>query len=75
MGIESAIIAMAVVMFVMMLGLGLVIGYLVRAYIHDTTPQYTHPECYDEHGNPIADSVIVFRFEGEAPRLPDDFDD
>ena len=47
------------------------IGYLLRAYIHDVTPQYTHPEMFDENGNPIADELIAFRFENGKPELDD----
>jgi|TARA_B100000902_G_scaffold400022_1_gene474654 hypothetical protein len=71
---STIFIAMGAVILVQTIGLGLVIGYLVRAYIHDVTPQYTHPEMFDENGNPIAESLISFRFEGETPYL-DEFDD
>ena len=53
------------------IGVSLVIGYLLRAYIHDVTPQYTHPEMFDENGNPIADELIAFRFENGKPELDD----
>ena len=56
-------ISLSVMIGVLTLGLGLVIGYLYRAYINDVTPQYTHPECYDENGNPLPDEIIAFRFE------------
>ena len=32
-----------------------------------------HPEMYDENGNPVADSLIAFRFDGDQT-LPDDED-
>ena len=43
---EQAVLALSVMVGVLTLGLGLVIGYLFRSYIHDTTPQYSHPEMY-----------------------------
>jgi hypothetical protein len=66
--------AMFVVIMLQTIAIGLVIGYLVRTYIHDVTPQYSHPEMFDEHGNPVADTLISFRFEGETPYL-DEFED
>jgi|TARA_B100001094_G_C17672877_1_gene549664 hypothetical protein len=67
-------VAMGVIILLQTVGLGLVIGYLVRAYVFDVTPQYSHPEMFDENGNPVAESLISFRFEGDIPRL-DEFDD
>ena len=49
---------------ILTLGFGAILGYLVRTYIQDTTPQYSHPEMYDENGNPLPDEIIAFRFEG-----------
>tara|TARA_B100000902_G_scaffold165727_1_gene160656 strand:+ start:2506 stop:2736 length:231 start_codon:yes stop_codon:yes gene_type:complete len=76
MSLDSTVVfvVMGVVILLQTIGLGLVIGYLVRAYIHDVTPQYTHPEMFDENGNPIAESLISFRFEGDTPHL-DEFED
>jgi hypothetical protein len=65
---------MFAVIMLQTIAIGLVIGYLVRTYIHDVTPQYSHPEMFDEHGNPVADTLISFRFEGETPYL-DEFED
>ena len=70
----TVFVAMFVVIILQTIGIGLVIGYLVRTYIHDVTPQYPHPEMFDEHGNPVADTLISFRFEGETPYL-DEFED
>jgi len=70
---EQAVLALSVMVGVLTLGLGLVIGYLFRSYIHDTTPQYSHPEMYDANGNPLADELIAFRFDPD--RLHDDDDD
>tara|TARA_B100001094_G_scaffold274499_1_gene281529 strand:+ start:2057 stop:2287 length:231 start_codon:yes stop_codon:yes gene_type:complete len=69
--VTAVLIAMSVMILFLTIGIGLVIGYLVRAYIHDVTPQYTHPEMYDENGNPIADELIAFRFENGKPELDD----
>ena len=61
---EQAIIALSVMVGILTLGFGAILGYLVRTYIQDTTPQYSHPEMYDENGNPLPDEIIAFRFEG-----------
>ena len=37
----AIIIAMGVAILLLTIGVSVVIGYLVRAYIHDVTPQYT----------------------------------
>ena len=70
---EQAIIVLAIMVGLLTLGLGLVVGYLVRGYIQDTTIQYSHPEMYDQNGNPLADELIAFRFDPD--RLHDDDDD
>ena len=70
---EQAVLALSVMVGLLTLGLGLTIGYLFRAYVHDTTPQYSHPEMYDQNGNPLADELIAFRFDPD--RLHDDDDD
>ena len=61
---EQAIIALSVMVGILTLGFGAILGYLIRAYLQDTTPQYSHPEMYDENGNPLPDEIIAFRFEG-----------
>lgn len=68
----AAVICLSVLCVVLTLGLGVVVGYLYRQYITDITPQYSHPECFDENGNLLPDEVIAFRFEGN---MQDDFDD
>ena len=70
---EQAVLALSVMVGILTLGLGLVIGYLFRSYIHDTTPQYSHPEMYDANGNPLPDELIAFRFDPD--RINDDDDD
>ena len=70
---EQAVLALSVMVGILTLGLGLVMGYLFRSYIHDTTPQYSHPEMYDANGNPLPDELIAFRFDPD--RLHDDDDD
>jgi hypothetical protein len=69
----AAIICLSTLCVVLTLGLGVVVGYLVRQYITDVTPQYSHPEMFDENGNPLPDEIIAFRFEG-AEHL-DEFED
>jgi len=70
---EQIVLVLSVTVGILTLGLGLVIGYLVRSYIQDTTPQYSHPEMYDENGNPLPDELIAFRFDPD--RLYNDDDD
>ena len=69
---EQAIIALSVMVGILTLSVGLIAGYLFRAYIHDITPQYSHPEMYDENGNPLPDELIAFRFEGNPTHDDDD---
>ena len=70
---EQAVLALSVMVGILTLGFGLVVGYLFRSYIQDTTPQYSHPEMYDANGNPLPDELIAFRFDPD--RLHDDDDD
>ena len=70
----AAIICLATLCCLLTLGFGVVIGYLVRLYLQDVTPQYSHPEMFDANGNPLPDEIIAFRFEGNTEHL-DDFDD
>jgi len=69
---EQAIIALSIMVGFLTLGLGLVIGYLVRGYIQDTTIQYSHPEMFDVNGNPLPDELLAIRFEGELNETDDD---
>jgi len=69
---QQAIIALSISVGILTLGLGLVIGYLVRAYIQDTTIQYSHPEMFDANGNPLPDELLAIRFEGDIKENDDD---
>ena len=69
---EQAIIALSIMVGLLTLGLGLVVGYLVRGYIQDTTIQYSHPEMFDENGNPLPDELLAIRFEGKLNETDDD---
>ena len=60
---EQAIIVLSVMVGVLTLGFGVIMGYLVRSYIQDTTPQYSHPEMFDENGNLVPDEILAVRFE------------
>ena len=62
---EQAIIALSVMVGILTLGLGLTIGYLIRCYVQETTPQYSHPEMFDANGNPLPDELPAIRFEGD----------
>ena len=61
--VTAVLIAISVMVLFLTIGVGLIIGYLVRAYIQDVTPQYSHPEMFDENGQIIADDVLAVRFE------------
>ena len=69
---EQAIIALSVMVGLLTLGLGATIGYLIRCYIQETTPQYSHPEMFDANGNPLPDELIAIRFEGDPKDTDDD---
>ena len=71
-GMEQAIIALSITVGLLTLGLGLVVGYLVRGYIQDTTIQYSHPEMFDANGNPLPDELLAIRFEGDLNDNDDD---
>ena len=69
---EQAIIALSVTVGILTLGLGATIGYLVRCYVQETTPQYSHPEMFDANGNPLPDELLAIRFEGDLKDTDDD---
>ena len=69
---EQAIIALSVTVGILTLGLGATIGYLIRCYVQETTPQYSHPEMFDANGNPLPDELIAIRFEGKENETDDD---
>ena len=69
---EQAIIALSVTVGILTLCLGATIGYLIRCYVQETTPQYSHPEMFDANGNPLPDELIAIRFEGNENETDDD---
>ena len=69
---EQAIIALSVMVGLLTLGLGATIGYLIRCYVQETTPQYSHPEMFDANGNPLPDELLAIRFEGDLKDTDDD---
>ena len=69
---EQAIIALSVTVGILTLFLGATIGYLIRCYVQETTPQYSHPEMFDANGNPLPDELIAIRFEGNENETDDD---
>ena len=69
---EQAIIALSVTVGILTLGLGATIGYLIRCYVQETTPQYSHPEMFDANGNPLPDELLAIRFEGDLKDTDDD---
>ena len=69
---EQAIIALSVMVGLLTLGLGATIGYLIRCYVQETTPQYSHPEMFDANGNPLPDELLAIRFEVDLKDTDDD---
>ena len=60
-------------MFLTLLLLGGIIGYLAYGYLAVQASQLPqHPEFYDAEGNIIADEILAIRFEGS---LDDDWED
>jgi len=55
---------------ILFLIVGGVVGYLLKEYVYERNSTYipTHPECFDETGQFIADAILAVRFEN-----PDDF--
>ena len=69
---EQAIIALSVMVGLLTLSLGATIGYLIRCYVQETTPRYSHPEMFDANGNPLPDEILAIRFEGDPNETDDD---
>ena len=69
---EQAIIALSVTVGILTLALGATIGYLIRCYVQETTPRYSHPEMFDANGNPLPDELLAIRFEGDLKDTDDD---
>ena len=69
---EQAIIALSVTVGILTLALGATIGYLIRCYVQETTPRYSHPEMFDANGNPLPDEILAIRFEGDPNETDDD---
>ena len=68
---EQAIIALSIMVGILTLGFGIIAGYLIRAYLQETTPQYSHPEMFDANGNPLPDELLAIRFEGDLNETDD----
>ena len=68
---EQAIIALSVMVGILTIGFGIIAGYLIRAYLQETTPQYSHPEMFDANGNPLPDELLAIRFEGDLNETDD----
>jgi len=69
---EQIVLVLGVTVGILTLGLGATIGYLIRCYVQETTPQYSHPEMFDENGNPLPDELLAIRFEGNPNENDDD---
>ena len=64
---EMTIVTLTLTTVVSLLALlvGGMLGWMARQHSYETTPQviYTHPEMFDENGNPSPDEIVAVRFE------------
>jgi hypothetical protein len=58
-------LTLSTVISVMFLLVGGVIGYLLKEYVIERNSTFipTHPEMFDENGQPIIDDILSVRFE------------
>ena len=64
---QAALITIGVFTGILTLSVGVILGYILRTYIHDNNTQaYTyHPEMFDANGQLIPDEIISFRIDGD----------
>jgi hypothetical protein len=62
---QAAIIALGSSVTILFLLVGLMIGWMVKQYIDETTLPKLHPEMFDEEGNIIPDTIYAVRFEND----------
>ena len=72
---QAAIIALSSSVTILFLLVGLVIGWMVKQYIDETTLPKLHPEMFDEEGNIIPDTIYAVRFENDDFEYEDEEDD
>jgi len=71
---QAAIIALSSSVTILFLLVGLVIGWMVKQYIDETTLPKLHPEMFDEEGNIIPDTIYAVRFENDDFEYEDEED-
>lgn len=71
---QAAIIALSSSVTILFLLVGLVIGWMVKQYIDETTLPKLHPEMFDEQGNIIPDTIYAVRFENDDFEYDDEDD-
>ena len=59
---QTAILAISIVLGICLLALGLIIGFLAKENLY-SYKGYTHPEMFDENGNILPDEILAVRFE------------
>ena len=59
---QTAIVAISIVLGICVLALGLIIGFLLKENLY-SYKGYTHPEMFDENGNILPDEILAVRFE------------
>jgi len=62
---QAAIIVLSSSVTILFLLVGLVIGWMVKQYIDETTLPKLHPEMFDDEGNIIPDTIYAVRFEND----------
>jgi len=71
---QAAIIALGSSVTILFLLVGLMIGWMVKQYIDETTLPKLHPEMFDEEGNIIPDTIYAVRFENDDFEYEDEED-
>ena len=61
---QTAIVAISIVLGLCVLALGLIIGFLVKENLY-SYKGYTHPEMFDQNGNILPDEILAVRFEND----------
>jgi len=72
---QAAIIALSSSVTILFLLMGLVIGWMVKQYVDETTLPKLHPEMFDEEGNIIPDTIYAVRFENDDFEYEDEEDE
>tara|TARA_B100001094_G_scaffold332476_1_gene404708 strand:+ start:2424 stop:2642 length:219 start_codon:yes stop_codon:yes gene_type:complete len=59
---QTALIAVSVLLLISYAIIGIIVGWLVRENIY-SYKGYMHPEMFDENGNVLPDQIFAVRFE------------